>query len=125
MGIGEKSMSSIDRKEIRLMKEWAGSHENKDIFDELFLGDKENTYFSDIASQEDYIMEYGFNDLMELEEMFTKHWKNRTDVSVKKIAAVSAFKYRHENDENTSSHAVSDGQPDGEPSKLPEYIYVF
>lgn len=122
--IGGTFMSSISENTIIEFLTWAGKNENKHVFPEI--AKEEATYFIN-RDEEDYMMEYSFKNMQELQEMLRKYSGLSTDLQMLKKVTVSICQNRYEcelsdggNEDITSLKKSNQGK-----SMLPEYIYVF
>lgn len=99
-------------KEKEAIKKWAAENELKNVF----CGNESSrsTYFEDANS--DYIMEYKFDNILELEKIFEDVWNKQQGEKIRKIIAVSAFKNMPPDD------VVNQNQLS---PKIPQYIYTF
>lgn len=78
MRIGKGSMSSINENAIEDLSIWAKENEDKSIFSEII---KEKTsYYKNRDINEDYMMEYSFQDITELKSVLKRYSGLETDL---------------------------------------------
>lgn len=77
------------------------------------------TYYESRDCSQMLLSEYGFRNIVELEEQLKKMWPDKPDNRLAKICAVAAFKLHQ------AQGFSEDNQKTGEEAQIPDFIYNF
>lgn len=116
-------------KTIEEFQEWAKEHKNDNIFSQI--SQEETSYYSNKSSEEIYLMEYLFQDMVWLKEALGEYSGLSVDPQMLKRVIVEMCRSRccselkaNENEKNKEERIEKNiMQEDGR--ELPQYIYVF
>lgn len=118
-----------NEKVIEEIRAWAEENSDNAAFTEISKG--EESYYSDRYSEETYLMEYSFQDMIWLKEALEKYSGVSGDLQILKGVIVEICRSRYINElktcasEDNRKDKVEEKNLQEDRMELPQYIYVF
>lgn len=120
-------MSLIDElQEKEMLQKWAEENQDETVFGALEweIADRDS-YYVDRQGTDTCLMEYGFSNIRELEELCKTVWSSEGLDRISRIVAVAALKCMPSNEDFTEKSEIQAKDALEKRGNVPEHIYVF
>ena len=106
-------MSSISTREQNFLSDWAKSAESRMTKEPVHT----ESYFEDRTDERNYLVEYGFDTVADMDKMIKQILDDNMDKTLRKVCEIAAYKEGNRQPEKE--------EKEEETSVIPEFIYNF